>query len=125
MTRKRNEVAESSSVKRRKLTNDIPSESQSPAQNRLTGSERAELLRWLDQADKEEGPIFNVFNPPLRKGAKNPPDVTERPLTLDGRTYLNARWTIKPMEKWLNMTKYKKLYASKPRLSRSIPADCD
>jgi hypothetical protein len=120
MTRKRDTVAEPSSVKRRKLTDNIPSESQSPAQNRLTGTERAELLHWLDQADKQDGPIFNVVNPAIRKGAKNPSDVTERPLSLDGKVYLNARWTIKPMDRWLNMTKYKKLYVLISRLSRVL-----
>jgi hypothetical protein len=120
MTRKRDTVAEPSSVKRRKLTDNIPSESQSPAQNRLTGTEKAELLHWLDQADKQDGPIFNVSNPAIRKGAKNPSDVTERPLSLDGKAYLNARWTIKPMDKWLNMTKYKKLYVLISRLSESL-----
>jgi hypothetical protein len=111
MTKKRDAIAEPSSVKRRKLTDSNPSESQSPSQNRLTASERAELLRWLDKADKEEGPIFHVFNPPpARKGSKSNPDILERPLTLDGISYLNARWTITPMEKWLSMTKYKKLY---------------
>jgi len=115
MTRKRDTAPEPSSVKRRKLTDNIPSESQSPAQNRLTNAERADLLRWLDQADKGSGPIFNVSNPPHKKGSKNSADVTERPLTLDGRTYLNARWTVKPMERWLSMTKYKKLYALEPR----------
>ena len=97
----------------------MPSESQSPAQNRLTGSERADLLRWLDQADKQDGPIFHVFNPPLRKGAKPHPDVQERPLSLDGQTYLNARWAIKPMDKWLSMTKYKKLYVLDSRFQNT------
>lgn len=108
MTRKRDSMAEPSSVKRRRLTDNITSESQSPA--RLTESKTAELLRWMDKADKGDGPVFEVSSPRLRKGAKIPSDVTERPLILDGRTYLNARWTIKPMEKWLSMTKYKKLY---------------
>lgn len=110
MTRKRDTVAEPSSVKRRRLTDNITSESQSPA--RLSESKTAELLRWMDKADKGDGPVFEVSSPRLRKGAKIPSDVTERPLTLDGRTYLNARWKINPTEKWLSMTKYKKLYVS-------------
>lgn len=114
MTRKRDTVAEPSSVKRRRLTDNITSEFQSPA--RLTQSETAELLRWMDKADKGDGPVFEVSSPRRAKGAKNQTDVTERPLILDGRTYLNARWTINPMEKWLSMTKYKKLYVLKPRL---------
>ncbi|CAD0106195.1 unnamed protein product [Aureobasidium uvarum] len=108
MTRKRDAVDEPSSVKRRKLTDNFPSESQSPAQSRLTEPEKAELLRWLDQADKKDGPIFNVSNPPTRKGAKNPPDVQEKPLRLNDQDYLDARWLIKPNDRWLNMTKYKK-----------------
>ncbi|KAG9661512.1 hypothetical protein KCU95_g17603, partial [Aureobasidium melanogenum] len=108
MTRKRDSVDEPSSVKRRRLTDNIPSESQSPAQGRLTEPEKAELLRWLDQSDKKDGPIFNVFNPPTRKGAKNPPDVSERMLNLNGRDYLPARYTVKPMDRWMSMTKYKK-----------------
>ncbi|KAI4725161.1 hypothetical protein E4T49_07084 [Aureobasidium sp. EXF-10728] len=117
MTRKRDALEEPSSVKRRKLADNFPSESQSPAQGRLTESERAELLRWLDQADKKDGPIFNVSNPPARKGAKNPSDVQGKPLRLNDRDYLDARWLIKPNDRWLNMTKYKKLYALNPQNS--------
>ncbi|KAI5272430.1 hypothetical protein E4T47_04262 [Aureobasidium subglaciale] len=107
---KRDLVDKPPSNKRRKLTEDIPSESQSPAQSRLSESAKADLVQWLDQADKKDGPIFTVVVPPITKNAKPHPDVVERPLTLNDRNYLEARWTITPMEKWLSMTKYKKLY---------------
>ncbi|KAI5200138.1 hypothetical protein E4T39_05885 [Aureobasidium subglaciale] len=105
---KRDLVDKAPSNKRRKLTEDIPSESQSPAQSRLSDSAKADLIQWLDQADKKDGPIFTVVVPPITKNAKTQADVVERPLTLGDRNYLEARWTIKPMEKWLSMTKYKK-----------------
>ncbi|KAI4750830.1 hypothetical protein E4T44_14904, partial [Aureobasidium sp. EXF-8845] len=72
----------------------------------------AELLRWLDQADKQDGPVFNVLNPLIRKGATSPPGIYECTLNLNGRNYLEARYIVKPMEKWLSMAKYRKLYVS-------------
>jgi hypothetical protein len=60
---------ELSSFKRRRLTDDSVSKSQSLAQSRPRAGE-AELLRWLDQADKQDGPVFDILNPPIRKSVK-------------------------------------------------------
>ncbi|THY91154.1 hypothetical protein D6C80_08059 [Aureobasidium pullulans] len=109
MPRKRDStLSEPSSVKRRKLTDNISSESQSPAQPRMTEKEKEKLVHWLDQADKKDGPIFNVVVPAKGHGAKKSSDSTEKPLILGDRIYLEARWAVKPMEKWSQMTKYKK-----------------
>ncbi|KAG9763092.1 terpenoid synthase, partial [Aureobasidium melanogenum] len=91
----------------RKLISKIASKTQSLAQDRST-ARNAELLRWLDQADKQDGPVFNVFNTPIRKGARSSPDVNECTLNLNGKDYLEARYIVEPREKWLSMAKYRK-----------------
>jgi hypothetical protein len=101
----------SSSSKRRKLTDDSASKTLLMAQTRSTAG-NAKLLRWLDQADKQDGPIFNVFSTLVRKGARSSPDVYECTLNLNGKNYLEASYIVEPMKAWLSMTKYRKLYVS-------------
>jgi hypothetical protein len=101
----------SSSSKRRKLTDDSASKPLLMAQTRSTAG-NAKLLRWLDQADKQDGPIFNVFSTLVRKGARSSPDVYECTLNLNGKNYLEASYIVEPMKAWLSMTKYRKLYVS-------------
>jgi len=78
----------------------------------MTEQAKEKLVHWLDQADKKDGPIFNVVVPPKGHSTKKSSDIAEKPLILGDKVYLEARWTVKPMEKWSQMTKYKKLYAS-------------
>jgi hypothetical protein len=111
MTRRSDGFSQPSSFKRRKLTDNATSKPQSLARDRSTAG-NAELLRWLDQADKKDGPVFNVLNPLIRKGATSPPGIYECTLNLNGRNYLEARYIVKPMEKWLSMPKYRKVYVS-------------
>ncbi|KAI4734040.1 hypothetical protein E4T50_15414 [Aureobasidium sp. EXF-12298] len=111
MTKRSDGINKPSSLKRRKLISKIASKTQSLAQDRST-ARNAELLRWLDQADKQDGPVFNVFNTPIRKGARSSPDVNECTLNLNGKDYLEARYIVEPREKWLSMAKYRKLYVS-------------
>ncbi|KAG9701279.1 terpenoid synthase, partial [Aureobasidium melanogenum] len=68
----------------------------------------AKLLRWLDQADKQDGPVFNVFSTVIRRGARSSPDVYECTLNLNGKNYLEASYIVEPMKAWLSMTKYRK-----------------
>jgi hypothetical protein len=109
-----------SPVKRRKLDDSIPSDSQSPSQNHLTPDGKAELTQWLDQADRTGNPIFTCDIPAGRKTAKDEAFITEKPLVLNEKTYLNARWAIKPAHRWTQMTKYKKLYALICKVSRCL-----
>ncbi|KAI4857739.1 hypothetical protein E4T45_00760 [Aureobasidium sp. EXF-8846] len=68
----------------------------------------AKLLRWLDQANKQDRPVFNVFSTVIRKGARSSPDVYECTLNLNGKDYLKASYIVEPMKVWLSMTKYRK-----------------
>jgi hypothetical protein len=111
MTRRSDKSNQPSSFKRRKLTDNATSKTQSLARDRSTAG-NAELLRWLDQADKQDGPAFDVFSTVIRKGATSPPGIYECTLNLNGRNYLEARYIVKPMEKWLSMAKYRKVYVS-------------
>ncbi|KAG9511471.1 hypothetical protein KCV07_g10147, partial [Aureobasidium melanogenum] len=77
----------------------------------------AKLLRWLDQADKQDGPVFNVFSTVIRKGARSSPDVYEYTSNLDGKNYLEASYIVEPMEAWLSMTKYRKFTIGNQTLS--------
>jgi hypothetical protein len=52
------------------------------------------------------------IHPLIRKGATSPPGIYECTLNLNGVNYLEARYIVKPMEKWLSMAKYRKLYVS-------------
>jgi hypothetical protein len=113
MTKRSDGINKPSSFKRRKLTDKIASKTQLLAQDRSTPG-NAKLLRWLDQADKQDGPVYNVFNTPIRKGARSRPDVYECTLNLNGKDYLEARYIVEPMENWLSMAKYRKLYVSDP-----------
>jgi hypothetical protein len=111
MTKRSGEINKPSSSKRRKLTDNIASKTQSLAQDcSIPGN--AELLRWLDQADKQDGPVFNVFSTPIRKGARSPPDVYKCTLNLNGKNYLEASYIVEPMKAWLSMAKYRNLYVS-------------
>jgi hypothetical protein len=112
MTRKIDGINEpSSSSKRRKFKNNSASKTLSMAQTRSTAG-NAKLLRWLDQADKQDGPIFNVFSTFVRKGTRSSPDVYECTLNLNGKNYLEASYIVEPMKAWLSMTKYRNLYVS-------------
>jgi hypothetical protein len=123
MTKRSGEINKPSSSKRRKLTANIASKTQSLAQDcSIPGN--AELLRWLDQADKQDGPVFNVFSTPIRKGARSPPDVYKCTLNLNGKNYLEASYIVEPMKAWLSMAKYRNLYvsglANSPRKSLTL-----
>ncbi|KAI4749996.1 hypothetical protein E4T52_17388 [Aureobasidium sp. EXF-3400] len=100
MTRRSDEINEPLSSKRRKLTDNSASKTLSLAQDRSTAG-NAELLRWLDQADKQDKPIFNVFSTLIRKGARSPPDVYRCTLNLNGKNYLEASYIVEPMKAWL------------------------
>jgi hypothetical protein len=98
MTRKIDGINEpSSSSKRRKFKNNSASKTLSMAQTRSTAG-NAKLLRWLDQADKQDGPIFNVFSTFIRKGTRSSPDVYECNLNLNGKNYLEASYIVEPMK---------------------------
>jgi hypothetical protein len=112
MTRRIHGVNKSSSLsKRRKLKNKSASKTPPKAQDRSTAGD-AKLLRWLDQADKQDGPVFNVFSTVIRRGARSSPDVYECTLNLNGKNYLEASYIVEPMKAWLSMTKYRKLCVS-------------
>jgi hypothetical protein len=111
MTRRSDKSNQPSSFKRRKLTDNATSKTQSLARDRSTAG-NAELLRWLDQADKQDGPAFDVFSTVIRKGATSPPGIYKCNLNLNGKDYLKASYIVEPMQKWLSMAKYRKLYVS-------------
>jgi hypothetical protein len=111
MTRRSDEFNQPSSFKRRKLTDNATSKIESLARDRSTAG-NAGLLRWLDQADRQDGPVFNVLDPLIRNGATSPPGIYECTLDLNGVNCLEARYIVKPMEEWLSMAKYRKLYVS-------------
>jgi hypothetical protein len=112
MTRKIDGINEPpSSSKRRKLKNNSAWKDLSMAQTRSTAG-NAKLLRWLDQADKQDRPVFDVFSTVIRKGTRSSPDVYECNLNLNGKDYLKASYIVEPMKAWLSMTKYRKLYVS-------------
>lgn len=78
----------------------------------MSQGEREELIRWLDESDQKGQPMFALAPPPTRKGAKKvPPSVLEQPLILNEIHYMTARYSVKPLERWSQMAKYKKLYA--------------
>jgi hypothetical protein len=81
------------------------------AQDRSTAG-NPKLLRWLDQADKQDGPVFNVSSTVIRKGVRSSPDVYECTLNLNGKDYLEASYIVELMKAWLSMTKYRKSYVS-------------
>ncbi|KAI4853192.1 hypothetical protein E4T44_00993 [Aureobasidium sp. EXF-8845] len=108
MTRKIDGINEPSSPsKRRKLKNNNAWKTLSMAQTHSTAG-NAKLLRWLDQANKQDRPVFNVFSTVIRKGARSSPDVYECTLNLNGKDYLKASYIVEPMKVWLSMTKYRK-----------------
>ena len=111
MTERSDAISQPSSFKRRKLTDNATSKPQSLARDRSTAG-NAELLRWLDQADRQDGLVFSVLDPLIQKGGTSPPGIYECTLNLNGVNYLEARYIVKPMEKWLSMAKYRKLYVS-------------
>jgi hypothetical protein len=104
-------VSSSSSSKRRKFKDNSAWKTLSMAQTRSTAG-NTKLLRWLDQADKQDRSVSNVFSTVIRKGARSSPDVYECTLNLNGKDYLKTSYTIEPMKAWLSMTKYRKLYVS-------------
>lgn len=111
MTERSDGTNEPSLSKRRRSTYNIASKAQSLAQGRSTAA-KADLLRWLDQADKQDEPVSNVFNSPPRKGVRSSPDVYECVLDLNGKNYHETHYIVERMEKWLSMAKYRKLYIS-------------
>jgi hypothetical protein len=123
MTKRTNGINKSSPSKRKKSTDNIASKFESPTQDRSTAG-NAELLRCLDQADNQDGPVFNVTNPPIRKGVRSTPGVCKDALNLNGQNYFEARYAVEARDKWLSMAKYRNLYvshlASNPRSSLTL-----
>ena len=102
--------SEPSSAKRRKLEDVTTSQSQSPARGRsMTQQERDDLINWLDKAEQDDGTMFHLTISRPKKGAKKgSSSAMEQQLILNDRAHLKAHYSIKPLDKWLQMTKYKK-----------------